>query len=63
MDETGCGGRCAFERAAEVEFRAMADSVREMKERLTRLEMRASEPDDEPAAPVKRRYGTATRSN
>ena len=38
MDDTGCGGRCAFERAAEVEFRALADSVREMKERLTRLE-------------------------
>lgn len=34
-----------------------------LQERLTRLEIKASEPDDEPVAPMKRRYGTATRSN
>lgn len=38
MENMGCNGQCAFERAAEVEFRSLAASVRELKERMTRLE-------------------------
>lgn len=33
-----CTTQCAFERAAQVEFRRLAESVRELKERMTRLE-------------------------
>lgn len=35
---TSCTTQCAFERAAQVEFRSLAESVREVKERMTRLE-------------------------
>jgi hypothetical protein len=38
MDKKECSSRCAFERAAEVEFRALSESVRELKERMGRLE-------------------------
>ncbi len=38
MENENCGTRCAFERAAEVEFRSLAASVRELKDRMTRLE-------------------------
>ena len=35
MENTGCSGQCAFERAAEVEFRALTESVRELKDCMT----------------------------
>ena len=44
MENTGCSGQCAFERAAEVEFRALTESVRELKDRMTRLESALARP-------------------
>lgn len=38
MDKKTDAARCAFERAAEVEFRALSESVLELKSRMTRLE-------------------------
>ncbi|HNZ49371.1 MAG TPA: hypothetical protein PLY90_09895 [Candidatus Hydrogenedentes bacterium] len=37
-EKEGCVTRCSFERAAEVEFRALNAAVREVQERLGRLE-------------------------
>ncbi|HDP34133.1 MAG TPA: hypothetical protein ENN29_03370 [Candidatus Hydrogenedentes bacterium] len=38
MNNDKCGVKCAFEQVAQVEFRNLAGSVRELKERMTRLE-------------------------
>lgn len=38
MENNGCDNHCAFEQVAEVEFKNLAESVREVKERMSRLE-------------------------
>ncbi len=38
MNKEQCAGACAFERAAQVEFRNLSGAVSELKERMTRLE-------------------------
>jgi hypothetical protein len=38
MNEEPCMQICAFEKAAAVEFRNLGESMREMKERIARLE-------------------------
>ncbi len=38
MNNNACDNHCAFERAAQVEFRNLAASVFELKERMSRLE-------------------------
>ncbi len=38
MNNEPCDRQCTFEQVAEVEFRSLGASVRELRERMTRLE-------------------------
>ncbi len=36
--KSGCGDHCAFERVAEAEFRGLRGDIREIRDRMLRLE-------------------------